>query len=102
MLGIAAIDGVSSKAGPVAEILSSTQAIGTLVATPAEPGDADAIAEPEALHGFPSLLDCSHDFVTGYERKLWLGQLAINHVKVSAANRAGMNADQNLARARFW
>ena len=48
-LGVAAVDVVAGEAGAVAEVLAAAAAVAALAAGPAEPGDADPVADREAL-----------------------------------------------------
>src|SRR5438552_478839 len=58
------------------------------------PGQTDTIADLEALYVLAFCFDRTHDFVPGDEGKFGLSQLAIDHMKISSANRAGAHTDQ--------
>jgi hypothetical protein len=86
----------------VAEILPACTAVGTGAVRPPEPGDADAVAErrlgdslAEACHG-------PHDLMSQHERQLGVRQLAVEDVKVGAADAAGMHLHQHLASPGGW
>jgi hypothetical protein len=54
-LGIAAVDVVAGEAAVVTEVLPALPAVAAFAVGPAEPGDADALAELEALRPVPSI-----------------------------------------------
>ncbi len=115
-LGVTAIDRVTGKARVIAKILSAGPAIRAITIGPAKPRDSHAISDSECgsaatvgtlrslPHFFADFFNLSDDLVTGNQRQFWIGQFAIDHMKVSAANRAGANADEQLspARLRLW
>jgi hypothetical protein len=62
----------------------------------AKPWNTDAFGYAHPLNPSPDCVDSADDFVSGDDRHLRLGQLAINHVQVRAANAAGTHLDSNL------
>jgi hypothetical protein len=100
-LGVAAVAVVPGEAGAVAEVLPPGQAIAAGAVRPAEPGNADPIALLEALRILSTTHDGADDLVPQDQRQLRLGQLAVHDVQVGAADAAGSDLDQDLARARL-
>ena len=76
-------------------------AIAAFAARPAQPGNADALAKLEAVRRWAQRRYPSHDLVARNERRFRIGQFAIHHVKIGAADRAGAYADQDLAVGRL-
>ncbi len=68
---------------------------------PAEPGDPDPVAGAEAAAATAAGHDLADHLVAGHEQQLRVGQLAVNHVQVRPAHRAGEHPHQHLARARL-
>lgn len=65
-----------------------------------QPGDADALAEVEAGRGARAQGgDLTHDLVAGDHALKALGQLALDHMKVGAADAAGAHAHLQLSRS---
>jgi hypothetical protein len=98
-LGITAIDGVTGKAGVIAKILSAGSAIRAIAVGPAKPRDSHTISDCEVRIFFAAFFDLSDNLVTENQREFRIGQFAIGHVKVSAANRAGADAHEQLSPA---
>lgn len=73
-------------------------------ASVAKPRHADPIANCAFVYTITDSDDASDDFVTGNERQLGLGQIAVDHMQVRAADSAGGDLDQDLAggRRRRW
>src|SRR5437016_3185431 len=103
-LGVTAIDGATGKAGIIAKILSAGSAIRAIAVGPAKPRDSHPISDCEVRISFADFFDSSDNLVTENQRQFRIGQFAIDHMKVSAANRAGANTDEQLspARLRLW
>src|SRR5258705_9045750 len=103
-LSVTAIDRVTGKARVIAKILSAGSAIRAITIGPAKPRDSHAISDCEVRVFFPDFFDSSDNLVTENQRQLRIGQFAIDHMKVSAANRAGTDAHEQLspARLRLW
>jgi hypothetical protein len=103
-LGVTAIDGVTGKAGVIAKILSAGSAIRAIPVGPAKPRDSHTISDCEVRIFFADFFDSSDNLVTENQRQFRIGQFAIDDVKVSAANRAGADAHEQLsfARLRLW
>ena len=99
VLRVPTVDIVAGKKGVVAEVF---------LAPPAEPALAAGIAKPRHSHALtgamilcapPSLHHCSNDLVSNDQGQLGLGQLAVNDVKIRAADSAGAYFDQHLIRS---
>ena len=97
-LGEAAVDVVTREARVVAEVLAAAGAVAALTVRPAQPGNADAVANGEALSAGPEPDHNPGDLVPQNERQLGLGQIAVDDVQVGAADAAGVDLDQDLLR----
>src|SRR6185369_13800352 len=114
-LGVAAIECVPGKTRVIAKILSAGSAIRAIAVGPAEPRDSHAISDCEGGSGlgaatvgtlrslphFTDFFDSSDNLVTENQRQLRIGQFAIDHVEVSAANGAGADPHEQLSPARL-
>src|ERR1700722_8481910 len=100
-LRIAAIDLVAGEAGAVAQVFVAAAAVVAHPASPAEPWHADAVANVEAINLGALFHDRTDDLVAGNEWQFRMLQLAVDDVKVGAADRAGLDRDQHLARRRL-
>ena len=98
-LGIAAVQRVAGEAGRVAQVLVAGAAIGAGAAGVAEPGDADPPADGERGGARAAGQHLAHDLVAGDQRQLGVRQLAVDDVQIGAADRAGLDPHQDLARA---
>src|SRR5207248_1578218 len=94
-LGVAAVDVVAREAGAVTEVLVAAAAVVAGAAPPGEPGDADAGALLQGLGGFD---DGADDLVAEDEGELRADQLAVEDVEVGAADGAGADFEEHLAR----
>ena len=65
----------------------------------AEPGDADAPADRERGGAGAAGQHLAHDLVAGDQGQLGVRQLAVDDVQIGAADRAGLDPHQDLARA---
>src|SRR5438067_13620777 len=118
-LGVTAIERVTGKAPIIAKILSARSAIRAIPIGPAYPRDSHAVSDCEGGSGlsaatvgtlrslpnrFADFFHSSDNLVTENQRQLRIGQFAVDHMKVSAANRAGASAHEQLspARLRLW
>jgi hypothetical protein len=103
-LGVTTVDRVTGEARIIAKIFSAGSAIRTIAIGPAKPRDSHAISDCEVRIFFADFFDVSDNLVTKDQRQFWIGQFTIGHVKVSAANRAGADAHEQLspARLRLW
>ncbi len=102
VLGVTAVDGVAGKLGIVAEIFLAILAIRTSAAGPAQPGDADAVADFKLNDAIAPLRHFADDLMAEDERQFGLRQFAVDNVQIGAADGAGVDADQELARAGAW
>jgi hypothetical protein len=98
-LGVAAIDCVTGEARVVAKILSTGSAIRAIAIGPPKPRNSDAVADREfRISNLESRIfladffNTANNLVTENQRQFRIEQFAIDHVKVSAANRAGADA----------
>src|SRR5262249_61111888 len=96
VLGIAAVDLVAGKARVVAKVLAARAAVEANAIGEAEPRHANALADGEASHLVADSLDTPHDLVTQYQRKLWMREIAIEHMKIRAAHAASRDLDEDL------
>ncbi len=96
--GIPAVDLVAGKAGAVAQILAAAAAVIADAAGPAEPGDADPVADREAVGIGAPLHHHADDLMTRHQRQFRLRQLTVEDVQIGAAHRAGLDHDQQLPR----
>ena len=99
VVAIAAVPRVAGEESVRAQVLPPAPAIAAGAAGPAEPGDADALTLAEPLDAGAQGRDASHHLVPRHDRKPGLGEVAVHHVEIGAANTAGRNPDQNFARA---
>src|SRR4029453_16146198 len=103
-LGVTAIERVTGKARVITKILPAGSAIRAIAIGPPKPRDSDAISDCEVRILSADFFDLSDNLVTENQRQLRIGQFAIDHVKVGAANRAGPDTNEQLspARLRLW
>ena len=66
----------------------------------AEPGDADARAERQINAG-AGRLDAADDLMPRNDRQLGIGEVAVDHMQVGAANAARLDPNANLPRPRL-
>ena len=92
---------VAGEARRIAQVLAAAGAEGAVAATVAEPGHADAIADPVRIHSGSERLDHADDLVAGHDGQHRQRQVAIHHVEVRAADGAGQHAQAKLAGARL-
>ena len=98
--GVAAIVVVTGKPRVRAEVLAAAPAPGALAAGLAQPGDADPRAGgSEARASGATAYDRADDLVTGDDSRMARRQVALGDVEVGAADAAGLDTDENLARA---
>ncbi len=98
--GEATVQGVTGEAGVIAQVLPSHAAKAATAAGPAEPGHPHAIATRNGIHTFTPCHHPADDLVAGDDGQGRGRQLAIHQVEVSAADSAGGDLDQDLARRR--
>jgi hypothetical protein len=101
VLGVATIDLVTGKPRGIAQVLLPGHAVPAPRTGVAEPGNADPLAGPEPVHAATGLRHLADDLVARDERQLRVGQLAIDHVQVGAAHRAGLDPEEDLPGARL-
>uniref|UniRef100_A0A0U1PBP6 Uncharacterized protein n=1 Tax=Mizugakiibacter sediminis TaxID=1475481 RepID=A0A0U1PBP6_9GAMM len=101
VLGVAAVELIAGEARLLAQVLAAAAAVGANAAGPAQPRHADALAFAEALDARAARHHRADDLVAGDQLRLRLRQLAVDHVQIGAADRAGVHADQQLLRTRL-
>src|SRR5262245_6665899 len=101
MAGIAAVDLIAGEARPLAQILAAATAELTGAAGEAQPGHADALADPEAVDAVAERGHRADDLMAGDERQLRPAQFTIDDVEVRAAHAAGADLDQQLSSGRI-
>ena len=99
VVAIAAVPRVAGEERVGAQVLPPAPAIAAGAAGPAEPGDADALPIAEALDTRAQGRNSAHDLVPRHDRKPGLGEVAVHHVEIGAANTADRDPDQNFAGA---
>ena len=72
------------------------RAVGTNPAGETKPRDADTCPDRRRLGIAPHSVDPPDDLVTGNDRKLRVGELAVNDVQIGAADAAGGNQHPDL------
>jgi hypothetical protein len=82
------------------QIFAAALALRALATRVAEPRNTDAIAGNEVGHTVTHLIDDADDFVTGDQRDLRVGQIAVDHMEIRPAHAACAHLDQQLARQR--
>jgi hypothetical protein len=82
---------VAREARTVAQVLAFADAVAAFAARPPQPRD----TEPA------SILGRADDLVPDDERELRLRQLAVDYVEVRAADAAGVDTEEHLARPRL-
>ena len=97
VLGVATVDVIAGESRAVAQILAPGRAVPARAARPAEPGDADAFPDADRLHPGSGLDHLTDDLVARDQRQLRMGQLAVDHVQVGAAQAARADLDQHLS-----
>ena len=98
MAGIAAVARIAGEQRRIAQVLPIGAAIRADPAGMSEPRHPDALAESETGNACADLRHPADDLVPGHERELRVGQLAVDHMEIGAANPAGRDRDQDLAR----
>src|SRR3982074_2211310 len=100
-LGVAAVDRVTGKARVIAKILAIRSTITAFAIGPAEPGNANAIANRKFFDVAAELCDATDNLVPEDQRQFRIRQFAIDDMQIGAANRAGGNAHKQLASRRL-
>ena len=99
VFAVAAVQGVAGEARVRAQVLPAAPAIAAGAAGPAEPGDADSLSFGEPPYARAERRNVPHDLVSRHDRELRLGEVAVHHVEVGAADPAGRDANQDFPRA---
>ena len=94
-LRVAAVDGVAGEERAVAQVLMAREAVPAFAVSPAEPRHANTGAR---LVSRASLENLADDLMPEHERKLRLGEVAVDDVQVGAAHTARANPKHDLAR----
>src|SRR5205807_4054504 len=85
----------------LAEVLAAGDAAAARPAGPAEPGEAHPVAAPEPVGARPERLDLADALVPGDQRQAARAEIALDHVQIGPAGRAGADAHPQLARPRL-
>jgi hypothetical protein len=99
-LGVSAVPLISGEHGANAQVLAPRSAVVAFAARPTEPRHADAVADGQVGDRVADGLHHPDDLMSQHERELRLGQIAVQHVQIRPADRAGGYADPHLARPR--
>jgi len=102
VFGVAPVQGVPGKLGVVAEVLAPFDAILATVTRPAEPRDANPIAERKRIDPGAQSNDRTHHFVSGNHRAHRIGKIAVQEVQIRSAHATRSHLDQHLSRAGRW
>ena len=103
-LGVTPINSVAGKLRAVAKVFALRSTISAFPVRPAQPRNANSVTGGKSLDVLAYLFDASNDLMPGDERQFRIRQLAIDNVKVGAANGTSSNTNEQLSRAqfRFW
>src|SRR5436190_22897414 len=101
-LRVAAVDRVTGKFCAIAKIFAIRSTINAVAVGPAEPWNADAVAQGKSFDTSADLFDTSGNLVAQDQWQLWVRQFAIDNVKIGAANRARGHAQQQFSGPRLW
>jgi hypothetical protein len=97
-LGVAAIDGVTGKTRPIAQVFPIRSAIGAFAIRPAKPGNADTVTNFEfRTYLFSYLFHSPNDLVTWYEREFRVWKFSIHHVKIRPAHGTCRDPNEQLS-----
>jgi hypothetical protein len=105
-LGVAAVDRPPGEVRIRAQVLATRQAEAAAAAGAVQPGDADALAERQAVararraQAGAESGDLADDLMAGDDRRAPRGELTLDHVQVGAADAAGAHAQQHFVLAR--
>src|SRR5215210_2591973 len=99
--GVAAVYLVAGEPGVIAEVLPAREAVAAGAVRVAEPGDADPVPRREAPDACADPLHRADDLVAGDQGQLRVGELAVHHVQVRPAHRAGVDPDHDPLGPRF-
>ena len=97
-LGVAAVDLVAGEPGVVAQVFLARAAIRADAAGPAEPRHPDPVADREPVRPLPCRDHVADDLVPQDQRQFRVWQLAVDHMQIGAADRAGPHRDEHLPR----
>ena len=97
----AAVSRIAGEKRAIAKIFAASCAVETGAAGAAQPGNADALAQPQVRNALAEGLDATDNLVARRNRKLRLPQVPIHHMQISAAYTAGRHPNPYLARARL-
>src|SRR5215208_750128 len=101
ILGVAAVYLVAGEAGIVAQVLPSRAAVAAGAVRVPEPGYADPVPRGETFDAPADPFDRTDDLVAGDQGQLRIRELAVHHVQVCPAHRAGVDPDKDVLRPRF-
>jgi hypothetical protein len=101
VFSIAAVHGVPGVGGVVAEIFVVLAAEGAGAISSAEPGDAGAMADGDRAHAGAEFLHAADNLVSGCDSVAQRWKLTGGDVEIGAADAAGLDLEQDLARSGF-
>ena len=99
VFGVAAVEGIAGELRRVAEVLPAPAAVAAPAAGVAQPGHADAVADPEFFDPRAHRGHGADDLVADDQGQFGLGEFAVDDVQVGAADAAGVDPDEHLLRA---
>ena len=99
---VAAVQRIAGEPRAIAKILAPAAAKLASAASPAQPRNPHAVAGFESSNIFAFFDNDTNNFVSGHERKFWIGKFAVHDVQIRAADGAGGHFHQNLCRLGFW
>src|SRR5262249_42989136 len=100
-LGEAAIDRPAGELGGVAQVLASARAVRADAARPVKPRDSHAIAAGAAGHMPADGGDRPYDLMAGHDGDAVLAKVALDGVKIGAADSARRDANEHVGLADF-
>ena len=81
-IGVTTVNGIAGETCTIAKILTRRSIITAFAAGPAEPRNADALANGKFLDAFGDLFEAADDLVAGNERQLRIWQFSIDNMKI--------------------
>ena len=102
VLRIAAIEVIAGEFRLQAQVLETAPAEAAGFVNESEPGHADSLFRRKAVRAIAPPGDVANHHVPDDEWQLGVQQLAVDDVKIGAADGADGDLDQDLLRARAW
>src|SRR6266536_6018836 len=101
ILGVAAIVGPARVGRVRAEVFAVPGAEAAVTAGRAEPGDPDAVTDPESLGAGTERIHRAHDLMPRDQGQAPLTELALDDMQVGAARAAGSHPHPHFSRSRL-